>query len=107
WLRGMHHGVGSPTPDRRGWHESDLVSVAGVADEGGAACLLGVLERGRGTGLVYLRREPDGVRIEAEVRFEVPLAAGASLEVERGRAALGPGGPRARPAVAAGGGRRG
>jgi len=88
WLRGMHHGVGAPAPDRSGWHESDGVSVAGPA-QGGAACLAGVMEAGRGTGLVYLKREADAVRIEVEVRFEVPVAPGAEIEVERVRVALG------------------
>jgi alpha-galactosidase len=88
WLRGLHHALGAPPPDREGWHESHLVTVAGPA-RGGAACLAGVMEAGRGTGIAYLRREPDGVRIELEVRFEAPLAPGASLEVERARVALG------------------
>jgi alpha-galactosidase len=88
WLRGMHHGVGAPPPDRAGWHESDLLSVAGPS-RGGAACLAGVLECGRGTGLVYLRGEGGSVRVEAEVRYEVPLAPGAEIEVERVRVALG------------------
>ena len=88
WLRGFHHGVGAPATDRRGWHESDGVSVAGPA-QGGAACLAGVMEEGRGTGLVYLKREGDAVRVELEVRFEVPLAPGAELAAERMRVALG------------------
>lgn len=88
WLRGIHHGVSAPHDDRRGWHESDGVSVAGSA-EGGAACLAGVMEAGLGTGLVYLKREADAVRIEVEVRLEVPLAPGASLAIERVRVALG------------------
>jgi alpha-galactosidase len=87
WLRGLHHGVGSPPPDRAGWHESDLLTVAGAPD--GAACLAGVLERGEGTGLVYLRRDGDGILVEVEVRFETALAAGTSREVERVRVALG------------------
>ncbi len=87
WLRGLFHGVGAPPADRAGWHESDLVSVA--ADGAGAACLAGTLERGRGTSFVYWKREPGGVRVEVEVRFEVPLAPGASLEVERVRVLLG------------------
>jgi alpha-galactosidase len=89
WLRGFHHGVSAPPADRAGWHESHGVSVAGPA-AGGAACLAGAMEAGRGTGLVYLLREPDGaVRIEVEVRFEIALEPGAALDVERVRVALG------------------
>ena len=89
WLRGFHHGVGAPPADRSGWHESDLLTVAGDPD-GRASCALGVLERGAATGLVYLKREPDAVRLEAEVRFEVPLAPGESRDAERVRVSLGP-----------------
>jgi alpha-galactosidase len=88
WLRGLHHGVGAPPADRAGWHESDLLSVAGPP-RGGAACLAGVMEEGRGTGLVYWRREPEAVRLEVELRFEVPLEPGARLDAERVRVALG------------------
>ena len=87
WLRAMHHGVGEPPPDRAGWHESDLVSVA-VAGPG-RACLAGVLERGDGTGLVYLRREPEAVGVELELRHEVPLDPGGQLELEPVQVALG------------------
>jgi len=88
WLRGIHHGIGSPPADRVGWHESDLVSVVGESSSG-AACLAGVLERGIGTGLVYLKPDAHGVRVEVEVRFEVPLDAGELRSVERIRVALG------------------
>jgi alpha-galactosidase len=88
WLRGIHHGVASPPPDRVGWHESDLVSVVGGSTSG-AACLAGVLERGIGTGLVYLKPDAHGVRVEVEVRFEVPVDAGELRPVERIRVALG------------------
>ena len=88
WLRGILHGVGSPPPDRAGWHESDLVSVIGGSSSP-AACLAGVLESGVGTGLVYLKPDAHGVRVEVEVRFEVPVAAGADRPVERVRVALG------------------
>ena len=88
WLRGIHHGVGSPPLDRAGWHESELVTVVGGSSSA-AACLAGVLEGGVGTGLVYLKRDPDGVRVEVEVRFEVPVAAGEVRPVERIRVALG------------------
>lgn len=88
WLRGIHHALGAPPEDRAGWHESALVSVAGPA-EGGAACLLGVLERGEGTGLVYWRRDGEGLRGEVEVQLEVPLAAGETRALETVRVALG------------------
>jgi len=86
WLRGMHHGVGAPPADRAGWHESDLVSVAGGAP---GCCLAGLLETGVATGLVYLRRHGDDVQLEVEARLETPLAPGARLELERVRVALG------------------
>jgi alpha-galactosidase len=86
WLRGMHHGVGAPPQDRAGWHESDLVSVA----EGPAgACLAGLLERGLATGLVYLRRHGDDLRLEVEARLELPIEPGERLELEGVRVALG------------------
>ncbi|HEU4430692.1 MAG TPA: alpha-galactosidase, partial [Myxococcota bacterium] len=87
WLRGMFHGVGAPPPDRAGWHESDLVSVA--ASESGEACLAGLLEQGLATGLVFLRRETDAVRVEVEAQLELPLAPDARLAPERFRFALG------------------
>jgi alpha-galactosidase len=87
WLRGMFHGVGAPPPDRAGWHESDLLSVA--ANESGAACLAGLVEQGRAIGLVFLRREPDAVRVEIEAQLELPLAPGERFETERFRFALG------------------
>ncbi len=86
WLRGLHHGIGAAPPDRAGWHESDLVSVV----EGRAgACLAGLLERGFATGLVYLRRDADNLRIEVEARCEVPLAPGECIDLEGVRVALG------------------
>lgn len=87
WLRGLHHAVGTPPADRADWHESSLVSVA--EDGEGRACLAGVVERGVGTGLVYWHAEPEGVRVEVEIRLEIPLAPGASLDFERIRIALG------------------
>ena len=87
WLRGMHHGVGAVPADRAGWHESDLVSVA--EDGGGRCCLGGVIERGVGTSLVYWKRDGFGLRLEVEIRTEVPLAPGASFEFERVRFMLG------------------
>jgi len=88
WLRGLHHALGAPPADRIGWHESHMLSVAGDA-AGGSACLAGVLEDGRSFGLVYLRREGDAVRIEVELRLEVPLAPGEALDVEPVRFQLG------------------
>jgi alpha-galactosidase len=86
WLRGLHHGVGVSPADRAGWHESDLVSVA----EGrGGACLVGLLERGFATGVVYLRRDGDDVRVEVEARCEVPVAPGERIDLEAARVALG------------------
>ncbi len=86
WLRGMHHGIGAPAADRAGWHESDLVSVAAGAR---GACLAGLLERGLATGVVYLRRHGEDVLIEIEALLERPLPAGARLELESVRVALG------------------
>jgi alpha-galactosidase len=83
----MFHGIGSPPPDRAGWHESDLVSVAHAAQ--GAACLAGLLEAGRATGLVFLKREPDAVRLEVEAQLETTLAPGARVAPERFEIALG------------------
>ena len=88
WLRGFHCAVGAPPADRQGWHESDLLSVVGPS-AGGAACLAGVLEGGVAFGVVYLRRDEGGVRVEVELRLEVPLAPGAALAPERVRVALG------------------
>ena len=87
WLRGMWHALGEPPADRAGWHESDLLSALAAGD--GAACAAGVLECGRGFGVVYLRREPGGVRVELEVRLEVPVEPGEAVEGERVRVALG------------------
>jgi alpha-galactosidase len=88
WLRGFHHFVAAPPADRSGWHESELVSVAGAAT-GGPALLAGVMEAGRASGLVYLKREPEAVRVELELRFETPVDPGAALPADRARVALG------------------
>ena len=87
WLRGMFHGIGAPPPDRAGWHESDLVTAA--VTESGAACLAGLVESGRATGLVFLRREPEAVRVEVEAQLEIALAAGARVAAEHFAFALG------------------
>jgi alpha-galactosidase len=74
WLRAMLHALPELPPDRSGWHESHLVSVAGASDDG-PACLAGILER-EGFGCVYLRPTAEGVEVEVEIRLEVPLRAG-------------------------------
>ena len=53
--------VGAPPRDRRGWHESDLVTAIG-ASPAGPACVVGVLERGRAFGVLYARRSGDARR---------------------------------------------
>lgn len=86
WLRGFHHGVGAPAAERDGWHESDLLSAAGSGER---FCVAGLLERGGATGLVYLKREPEAVRVEVEARVETPLAPGERRALETVRFALG------------------
>jgi alpha-galactosidase len=88
WLRGMHHAVGESPADRRGWHESDLVTAIG-ASPAGPACLVGVLECGRSFGVVYARREGDAVEIEVEHCIDAELAPGEARELEPVRVALG------------------
>ncbi|MBW2314508.1 MAG: alpha-galactosidase [Deltaproteobacteria bacterium] len=87
WLRGLHHSRGAPPADRAGWHESDLLSVAGNA--AGAACAAGVLERGNEFGNVYLKRESDAVRVEVDWVIETTLAPGARRELDPMRIAVG------------------
>jgi alpha-galactosidase len=60
-----------------------------VATGAHGACLAGVVERGLGTGVVYLRPHGEDVRIEVETHLEIPVAPGAKLELERVRLALG------------------
>jgi alpha-galactosidase len=88
WLRGFHHGVNRPPGDRAGWHESDLVTAVGVAPTG-PCCVAGVLERGQATSLVYARRDGEDVRIEVELRLEVPIQPGEERTLEPVRFALG------------------
>ncbi|MEE2679973.1 MAG: alpha-galactosidase [Myxococcota bacterium] len=88
WLRGLHHAVGSPPPDRAGWQESHLVSVAG-AWPAGAACCAGVLEQGRAFGLVYVRRAAEGAEIEVELWVDALLPPGERLVLEPVRVAVG------------------
>ncbi|MCP3985482.1 MAG: hypothetical protein GY723_13920 [bacterium] len=87
WVRGLHHVLGASPPDREGWHESSLVSVA--CDAEGRSCLVGLLEAGLGSGLVYWRRDDHGVRVELEIQMEVPVEPGATLELEPVSVALG------------------
>jgi alpha-galactosidase len=88
WLRGMHHALGEPPGDRHGWHESDLVTAIG-ASPSGAACLVGVLERGQTFGVVFARRSGDAVEIEVEHCVDAVLAPGETRELEPVRVALG------------------
>ncbi len=88
WLRGLHHAVGAPPTDREGWHESHLVSVVGT-QPAGAACLVGVLERGRAFGQVYLRRDGDSVEVEIELRLDADLKPSRSRPLERVSVVLG------------------
>jgi 2,3-diketo-5-methylthio-1-phosphopentane phosphatase len=69
------HALPQRPRDRRDWHESELVTVLGEAG-GGPVCLVGVHERGEAFGVVYLRREPDGVQIEVELRLDAVLEPG-------------------------------
>ncbi len=88
WLRGMFHALGEPPADRAGWHESHLLTAVG-ASPAGPSCVVGVLERGLGFGVLYLCREGEDLRIEAETWLEQPLAPGEALASETVRAALG------------------
>lgn len=88
WLRGLHHAVGQPPADRAGWHESELVTVVGAAG-GGPALLAGVHERGVCFGIVYAHAARGAVSLAVELRADTVLAAGASLDLETIRVALG------------------
>ena len=100
WLRGLHHARGPLPPDRAGWHESAIVTVAGGAPSG-PACLAGVLENGENFGCVYLRpspaREAPGpasgsnasVDIAVELWLEVTLEPGEHRSLEPVYLALG------------------
>ena len=91
WLRGMYHSQGESRP---GVHESEtLTAVGGMA--GGPFCLVGVLESGRGFGLVRLApAASDGgerpVVVEVELGLEISLAPGERRDLESIRLALGP-----------------
>lgn len=88
WLRGMFNALGEPPADRAGWHESHLLTAVG-ASPSGASCVAGVLERGRGFGVLYLCREGEDVRLELETWLEQPLGPGEAATAETVRAALG------------------
>ncbi len=88
WLRGLHHALGAPAEDRRGWHESHLLTVVGETPRG-PACLVGVLERGRAFGVLYARRDGDDVLLEAELAVDARLEPGEVRPLERVRVALG------------------
>ena len=88
WLRGMHHALGAPAEDHRGWHESHLTTVVGESPRG-PACLVGVLERGHAFGVIYARRDGEDVLLEAELAVEAKLEPGERRPLERVRVALG------------------
>jgi alpha-galactosidase len=88
WLRGMHHALGAPAEDRAGWHESHGVAVVGESPRG-PACLVGVLERGRAFGILYLRCDGEHVLLEVELAVDAELAPGEVRPLERVRVALG------------------
>ena len=87
WLRGFHHGLPAPPADRRGWHESDLVTV--LRDAQGRCCVAGILERGQSTGVVQLKHESTSARVELEWWLERPLDPDEEIELEAGHFALG------------------
>jgi 2-hydroxy-3-keto-5-methylthiopentenyl-1-phosphate phosphatase len=93
WLRGMHHCLGEQAADRVGWHESHTLSAI-AGDVGGPACVAGVLESGQCFGLVHLLREDETdderpVRIDVELRLEVPLEPGEVRRLDAVRVAVG------------------
>ena len=88
WLRGLHHALGARPADREGWHESELLTVVG-AMPAGACCCVGVLERGRCFGVLFVRREGADLRIEVELWLDARLAPGEERELESVRVALG------------------
>jgi len=87
WLRGLHHALGEPDPERSGWHESHTVSVAS-SSLGGPSLLAGVLEQGSSFGLVYLRATRDGLRVEVELQAERVLDPGQGFALDPVRVAL-------------------
>jgi alpha-galactosidase len=98
WLRGMFHVLDTSFPDRAGWQESHIATVAGGS---AGACMAGVLETGSSFGVVYLRelrsadrssgsRAEDGsLALEVELLLEVPLAVGERRRLDSVRVALG------------------
>jgi len=87
WLRGLHHSRGAPPADRLAWHESDLLTVVGNA--AGAACCVGVLERGHEFGNAYLRLAAEAVRVEIDWVIETILEPGARRQLDPMRVAVG------------------
>lgn len=88
WLRGLHHALGARPADRDGWHESELLTVIG-GTPAGPCCCVGVLERGRAFGVIFVRRDGAGVRVEVELWLDARLAPGEERELEEIRVALG------------------
>ncbi len=88
WLRGLHHALGAPPADRSGWHESELLTLIGGSPSG-ASCCVGVLERGRSFGVIYLKREEARVCIDVELWLDAVLAPGEERDLECVRVALG------------------
>jgi 2,3-diketo-5-methylthio-1-phosphopentane phosphatase len=90
----MHHALGERDPERRGWHESEIVSVVGGPGPG-PACLIGVLETGHAFAVLHLRPEPGAAgdecvaRIDVELCVEAALAPGETRPLEAVRVALG------------------
>jgi alpha-galactosidase len=89
WLRGLHHALAARPADRSGWNESELLTVIG-GTPAGPSCCVGVLERGRAFGVIFMRREDAGVRIEVELWLDAVLVPGEERELESVRVALGP-----------------
>ncbi len=87
WLRGMHHSQGDRDPAREGWHESEVVMVVGGV-LGGDSALVGALEKGHASCVVYARPEAEGALIEAELHLEVPVEPGEGIELDPLRVAV-------------------
>lgn len=81
WLRGLHHALPEPPPDRAGWHESHGVLVAGAVPDG-PTCLVGAYEDGRSFAVAWARRDGGDVRLELELCVDAVLAPGEERELE-------------------------
>ncbi len=88
WMRGLHHPLAAPPPDRSGWHESSQVSVARDAE--GRSCLAGVFEGGTSSALVYWKLDGGEVRVEVELHLGIPVDPGQAISLETVLLALGP-----------------